>query len=60
LINHVKVLQAFPHIGAPVSKRRKIRKLLHTPYKIYYRVHEARRVIEILHFWHGRRRRPKL
>jgi toxin ParE1/3/4 len=59
LIGHVKILQSFPYIGTPVPRRRKMRKLYHTPYNIYYRIHENRRVVEILHFWHGRRRNPK-
>jgi plasmid stabilization system protein ParE len=41
-----------------VPRRPGIRKLLHAPYKIYYRVHIRRKVVEILHFWHGARQDP--
>ena len=60
LIDHVRILQSFPYIGAVIPRRRKFRKLYHSPYNIYYQIHESRRVVEILHFWHGRRRAPKL
>ena len=59
LLNHVDLLKAFPHIGSPVSQRPGVCKILHTPVRIYYQVHENRRVIEILHFWHAARRAPE-
>ena len=58
LIDHSNVLQAFPYVGAFVPKRPGVRKLFHTPYKIYYRIHADRKVVEILHFWHGARKTP--
>lgn len=60
LIDHVRILQVFLHAGALVPKRPGVRKLFHSPYKIYCRIHADRRVVEILHFWHGARRDPKL
>ena len=60
LLDHTEVLAVFPHIGTPVEGRRGVRKLLHTPVRIYYRVHEERRVVEILHFWHAARRHRNL
>jgi plasmid stabilization system protein ParE len=57
LLNHVELLQKSPRIGVPVSKRRAVRK---SPVRIYYRLHEDRRLIEILHFWHAGRKPPKL
>ncbi len=59
LLNHVDLLAAFPHIGSPVNQRVGVRKLLHTPVRIYYRIQEQRRVVEILHFWHVARQEPK-
>jgi len=59
LIDHVKILQSFPYIGTTIPKRRTVRKLYHTPYVIYYRIHESRKVVEVLHFWHGRRNAPR-
>jgi plasmid stabilization system protein ParE len=57
LLNHAELLATFPYIGGPVKGRPGIRQLVHTPILIYYRVDEARRLVEILHFWHGSRRR---
>ncbi|MFN0165065.1 MAG: type II toxin-antitoxin system RelE/ParE family toxin [Bryobacteraceae bacterium] len=57
LLNHADLLARFPHIGRPVKGRPGIRQLVHTPILIYYRVDEMRRLVEILHFWHGSRRR---
>jgi hypothetical protein len=31
---------------------------VHTPILIYYRVAEAPKLIEVLHFWHAARKRP--
>jgi len=59
LLNHVELLQSFPRIGVLVPKRPGIRKLLHTPVCIYYRIRENAELIEILHFWHVARRRPQ-
>lgn len=58
LLNHAEMLANFPHIGSPVSQRAGVRKILHTPVRIYYRVDEKRRVVEVLHFWHGARQEP--
>jgi plasmid stabilization system protein ParE len=55
LLNHVDLLAAFPHIGSPVKRRTGMRKILHTPVRVYYRIHEERRCVEILHFWHAAR-----
>ena len=60
LLNHVELLQSFPHIGTPVPKRANVRKILHSPIRVYYRLHERKGLIEILHFWHGARRSPTL
>jgi plasmid stabilization system protein ParE len=59
LLNHVELLRNFPRIGMPVSKRLGVRKILHTPVRIYYRLHEDRNLIEILHFWHSSRKEPR-
>ena len=59
LLNHVELLQTFPRIGGPVPKRPGIRKLLHTPIRVYYRIREHPGLIEILHFWHAARKPPK-
>ncbi|MBV8897584.1 MAG: hypothetical protein JO051_13820 [Acidobacteriaceae bacterium] len=32
---------------------------MHTPIRIYYRIDEEERTIEIVHFWHTSRRPPR-
>ncbi len=59
LLNHIELLAAFPHIGAPVKRRERVRKILHTPVRIYYRIEEEKQIVEILHFWHTAREQPK-
>ena len=59
LLNHVELLQNFPRLGAPVSQLPEVRRFFHSPVRIYYRIHEDRQMIEILHFWHGSRSGPK-
>ena len=34
LIDHLKILHAFPYVGELVPKRAGVRKLFHTPHKI--------------------------
>ena len=58
LLNHTELLATFPHIGTPVEQREKVRKVLHTPVRIYYRIDEKRQIVEILHFWHTARQEP--
>ena len=60
LVDHVRMLKAFPHLGALVPKRPGAASSFITPCKIYYRIHADRRVVEILHFWHAARKDPAL
>ena len=60
IFNHVDSLQSFPRLGAPVKGHPGIRRLLHSPLYVYYRVDETRASVEILHFWHVSRRAPLL
>jgi plasmid stabilization system protein ParE len=60
LLDHVDLLGRFPHMGNTTRKRPRVRKLVHSPILVYYRVHEAKRQVEILHFRHGSRKPPKL
>jgi len=49
LFDHIEFLQTFPCIGAPVRGHPRLRRLLHSPLYVSYRVDGNRRV-EILHF----------
>jgi plasmid stabilization system protein ParE len=59
LIEHVELLARFPRMGGLIRKRARIRKLLHSPFLVYYHVREAKRQIEIVHIRHGARKPPK-
>ncbi len=58
LIEHVSLLGRFPHMGSVVPKRSNVRKLLHSPFLIYYHVRETKKEIEIIHIRHGARKPP--
>jgi len=60
LLNHVDLLKAFPLIGQPVRGYAAVRRLLHSPVYVYYRIDEAREALEVLRFWHTSRRPPEL
>jgi plasmid stabilization system protein ParE len=59
LLDHVDLLTRFPRLGSVVRQRPRVRKLLHSPMLVYYRVDEGKRLIEILHIRHGVRMPPR-
>ena len=59
LLDHVDLLARFPRMGSIIRKRPQVRKLVHSPFLIYYRLDEDKRVIEVLHFRHAARKPPK-
>lgn len=59
LVAHVELLARFPRMGGLIRKRPLARKLLHSPFLVYYHVREAKREIEVLHIRHGARKPPK-
>jgi plasmid stabilization system protein ParE len=60
LLNHIDLLSSFPHLGSPVIHRPGVRKLLHSPVRVYYRIRNDRKLIEVLHLWHAARRNPEV
>jgi plasmid stabilization system protein ParE len=56
LLDHIDLLARFPRLGGIIRKRSRVHKLLHSPLLVYYRVHEDKRLIEILHVRHGARK----
>ena len=60
LIDRVAVLESFPLVGSPYSKRPGVRKLVSRPYIIYYRPRLEENRVDILRYWHGARREPEL
>ena len=59
LLDHVDLLTRFPYMGYVTRRRPRVRKLVHTPILVYYRVDEDKRVIEVLHLRHGSRKPPR-
>ena len=62
ILNSVEVLARFPLIGPTYERDRtgRIREILCRQYRIFYRVQEDRRRVEVLTVWHSARREPKL
>ena len=60
LIDRVTILENFPLLGPPYSKRPGVRKLVSRPYIIYYRFREQENSVDILRYWHGSRGEPAL
>jgi len=58
LLDHIELLIRFPRMGSLIRKRPRVRKLLHSPFLVYYRVREDKHQIEILHIRHGARKPP--
>lgn len=59
LAEHVELLARFPRMGGAIRKRPSVRKLVHSPFLVYYRVRENKGEIEVLHVRHGARKPPK-
>jgi len=52
LLNHVDLLRSFPRLGEPVRGFPGVRRILHSPLHVYYRILPGQTVLEVLHFWH--------
>ena len=59
LLDHVDLLVRFPRLGGVIRKRSRVRKLLHSPMLVYYRVDEKKQLIAILYLRHAARIPPK-
>jgi len=55
LVELAESLTQMPHRGAPVRDRAGVRKVIHAPYIVLYRVDEARRMVRVQRFWHAKR-----
>lgn len=62
ILGSVEVLARFPFIGPIYERDRtgRIREILCRQYRIFYRVQEERRRVEVLTVWHSARQEPKL
>ncbi|HKM83228.1 MAG TPA: type II toxin-antitoxin system RelE/ParE family toxin [Candidatus Acidoferrum sp.] len=59
LLDHVELLTRLPRMGGAIRKRSRVRKLLHSPILVYYRLREDRRIVEVLHLRHASRHSPR-
>jgi plasmid stabilization system protein ParE len=53
LLDQAESLAQFPERGGNVRRRPGVKKLVRTPYLIFYRVDDTRRCVDVLRFWHG-------
>ena len=60
LMAHIRCLAAMPIIGTPMAKRTNVYKLYHSPYAVFYRVNRSGGTVEVLHLFHGVRRKRVL
>jgi toxin ParE1/3/4 len=59
LLAHVELLARFPRMGGAIRKRPLVRKLLHSPFLVYYQIAGAHHEIKILHIRHAARKPPR-
>ena len=59
LLDHIELLARFPRMGSAIPNRPRVRKLVHSPFLIYYQVDDDKRIIEVLHLRHGARKPPR-
>jgi toxin ParE1/3/4 len=62
ILGKLKLLEEHPRMGRVVPELADpgVREIIHSPYRVIYRIVEGRRVIEVLRVWHGARGEPKL
>jgi plasmid stabilization system protein ParE len=60
LLDQIELLGIYPRMGSIHQASSQARKILYTPFVIYYRIFEPQQRIDILHIWHGSRRPPTL
>lgn len=53
LLDRAETLAQFPERGHNVRRRSGVKKLVHPPYLIFYRIDNAHRCVDVLRFWHG-------
>ncbi len=53
-------LSETPYKGSPYARFAGVRKLTLRPYKIFYRINESKKLVEVLRFWHSARSEPHL
>ncbi len=59
LFDRLDLLAVFPYLGEPIGRKPDVRRLLHAPLHVYYRIDDSKQTVEILHFWHASRQPPR-
>jgi len=61
ILAHIELLRTFPRIGPRYRKRARgdIREILCGNHRVFYRLHEPSRHVEILRIFHGARQDPE-
>jgi toxin ParE1/3/4 len=62
ILDSIEVLKRFPYIGPQYERdlTRRSREIISNPYRIFYRVKDETRRVEILTVWHSARSEPML
>ncbi len=62
ILDHVQILASFPFIGPvyPRARAKRVREIVSGNYRVFYRVDQTARRVEILTVWHGARTEPGL
>ena len=62
LIDRSKPLSHFPRLGRMVPEENDecLREIVFKSYRIFYRVNDASRLVEIVRFWHAARGTPEI
>lgn len=59
LLDHLEFLERFPRMGSAIRRRARVRTLVHSPIVVYYQIHDARHLVEILYLRHAARKPAK-
>jgi plasmid stabilization system protein ParE len=62
LVSRTKMLADFPEMGrvVPETGEQRIREIIVRSYRIVYRLDHAKRIVEVIRFWHAARGTPKI
>ena len=55
LLDHIDLLAKFPRLGHVVHRHPTVRRLVHSPLLVYYRIQESPPSIEVMHIRHSAR-----
>jgi plasmid stabilization system protein ParE len=55
LVSLVESLAVMPRRGGQLRARPGVRRLVHEPYLVTYRIDETQRIVYVLRFWHAKR-----